>query len=195
MNVRPVLVGAACVAISFAAISQQQTDTPRREHPRHAQPTDRVGDQAEAPGSNLEGIRAPLDAITYANAAYQHKIAVDEQAQAEAQAVLDEQLAHAQAQQAELDRQGAVLEEATATVDTSGASPWDAVAVCETGGNWQMQGSSFSGGLGFANSTWDAYGGQEFASNAGLATREQQIIVAERIQSNPPDQNGCTGGW
>jgi len=72
---------------------------------------------------------------------------------------------------------------------------WSKVAVCETGGNWQMTGSSFSGGLGFANSSWLAYGGAEFAPNAGLATMDQQIIVAKRIQSNPPDQNGCSGGW
>ena len=48
---------------------------------------------------------------------------------------------------------------------------WDRIAVCETGGNWSMTGSSYSGGVGFANSTWSAFGGQEFASNAGDATR------------------------
>ena len=72
---------------------------------------------------------------------------------------------------------------------------WMKVAVCETGGNWQMQGSAYSGGVGFANSTWFAYGGSEFASNAGLATMDQQITVAKRIQPSPPDQNGCSGGW
>ena len=72
---------------------------------------------------------------------------------------------------------------------------WSKVAVCETGGNWQMTGSSFSGGVGFANSTWLAYGGAEFAPNAGLATMDQQITIAKRIQPSPPDQNGCSGGW
>jgi hypothetical protein len=66
---------------------------------------------------------------------------------------------------------------------------WDRIAVCETGGNWSMRGSRYSGGVGFANSTWNAFGGQEFASNAGLATREQQIIVAERVY----DYGGYTG--
>jgi transglycosylase-like protein len=47
-----------------------------------------------------------------------------------------------------------------------------------------MQGAAFSGGLGFANSAWSAFGGQEFAPNAGWATREQQIIVAERIRAS-----------
>jgi len=58
---------------------------------------------------------------------------------------------------------------------------WDGIAQCETGGNWSMRGSRFSGGLGFYNGTWNSFGGREFASNAGLATREQQIVVAERV--------------
>lgn len=68
-------------------------------------------------------------------------------------------------------------------------SVWDRIAACETGGNWSMRGSSYSGGVGFANTTWNAFGGREFASNAGLATREQQIIVAERVR----DYGGYTG--
>ena len=39
----------------------------------------------------------------------------------------------------------------------------------------------FSGGLGFANTTWSGFGGGEFAPNAGMASREQQIVVAERV--------------
>lgn len=62
-------------------------------------------------------------------------------------------------------------------------SIWDRIAACETQGNWSMQGPSFSGGVGFANSTWSSFGGNEFAPNAGQATREQQIIVAERVRS------------
>jgi hypothetical protein len=58
---------------------------------------------------------------------------------------------------------------------------WDGIAECETGGNWSMTGSTFSGGLGFANTTWRGFGGGQFASNAGYATREQQIVVAERV--------------
>jgi hypothetical protein len=58
---------------------------------------------------------------------------------------------------------------------------WDGIARCETGGNWSMRGASFSGGLGFYNGTWNAFGGREFAANAGLASREQQIVVAERV--------------
>jgi uncharacterized protein YabE (DUF348 family) len=67
---------------------------------------------------------------------------------------------------------------------------WDRIAQCETAGNWGMQGPIFSGGLGFYNGTWDSFGGRDFAPNAGLATREQQIIVAERIRSSVG-----IGGW
>jgi uncharacterized protein YabE (DUF348 family) len=59
---------------------------------------------------------------------------------------------------------------------------WDRIAACETGSNWGMQGPLYSGGLGFYNGTWDGWGGREFASNAGLASREQQIVVAERVR-------------
>ncbi len=60
---------------------------------------------------------------------------------------------------------------------------WDRLAQCETGGNWSMRGSRFSGGLGFYNGTWNDFGGGDFASNAGLATRDQQIVVAERVRA------------
>ena len=58
---------------------------------------------------------------------------------------------------------------------------WDGIAQCETAGNWSMHGASFSGGLGFYNGTWNAFGGRQFAANAGDASREQQIVVAERV--------------
>jgi uncharacterized protein YabE (DUF348 family) len=60
---------------------------------------------------------------------------------------------------------------------------WDEIARCETGGNWAMVGPTYSGGLGIYNGTWNEFGGPQFASNPGLATREQQIIVAERIRA------------
>ncbi|MGZ4675053.1 MAG: transglycosylase family protein [Acidimicrobiia bacterium] len=58
---------------------------------------------------------------------------------------------------------------------------WDGIAQCETAGNWSMRGATFSGGLGFYNGTWSSFGGRQFAPNAGMATREQQIVVAERV--------------
>ncbi len=60
-------------------------------------------------------------------------------------------------------------------------SEWDRVAACESGGNWSINtGNSFYGGLQFTRSTWLAYGGGAYASRADLATKSQQIAVAQR---------------
>lgn len=57
---------------------------------------------------------------------------------------------------------------------------WDRVASCESSGNWSINtGNSFHGGLQFTHSTWQAFGGGKFASNAEFATRDQQIYVAQ----------------
>src|SRR6476619_5814619 len=60
-------------------------------------------------------------------------------------------------------------------------STWDAVAQCESSGNWAINtGNGYYGGLQFSQSTWNAYGGQQYAARADLATREEQIAVAEK---------------
>src|SRR6478672_11397482 len=60
-------------------------------------------------------------------------------------------------------------------------STWDAVAQCESSGNWAINtGNGYYGGLQFSQSTWNAYGGQQYASRADLASREEQIAVAEQ---------------
>ncbi|MEV4757033.1 transglycosylase family protein [Micromonospora sp. NPDC049559] len=59
---------------------------------------------------------------------------------------------------------------------------WDAIAQCESSGNWHINtGNGYYGGLQFAQSTWQAYGGTKYAARADLATREQQIAVAEKV--------------
>ena len=67
---------------------------------------------------------------------------------------------------------------------TAAAAPdstWDAVAGCESGNNWSINtGNGYYGGLQFSQSTWAAYGGLDYAPRADLATREQQIAVAEK---------------
>jgi uncharacterized protein YabE (DUF348 family) len=60
--------------------------------------------------------------------------------------------------------------------------PWDRMAFCESTSRWSVNtGNGTYGGLQFMTSTWLEYGGEEFASRADLATKEQQIIVAERL--------------
>jgi len=70
---------------------------------------------------------------------------------------------------------------ATPPPNTSGLN-WDAVAQCESGGDWHINtGNGFYGGLQFDSSTWLANGGGAYAERADLATREQQIAVANRL--------------
>ena len=65
-----------------------------------------------------------------------------------------------------------------------GGTVWDQLAQCESGGNWAINtGNGYYGGLQFSYGTWLGYGGGEFAEYAHLATREQQIIVAERLHA------------
>ena len=57
---------------------------------------------------------------------------------------------------------------------------WKKVAQCETAGDWK-DGGNWGGGLGIARSTWQGYGGHQFASHPAKATILQQIVVANRI--------------
>src|SRR6187455_2610152 len=59
---------------------------------------------------------------------------------------------------------------------------WDAVAQCESGGNWSINtGNGYYGGLQFSQSTWDSFGGGAYAPRADLASKSEQITVAERV--------------
>lgn len=57
---------------------------------------------------------------------------------------------------------------------------WDAIAACESGNNWAINtGNGYYGGVQFDQSTWERNGGLRYASRADLATREEQIAIAE----------------
>lgn len=87
---------------------------------------------------------------------------------------------------------------------------WDAVAAKESGGNWANADTGRNGhygGLQFSPSTWKAFGGEQFAPMPHLATREQQMAVADRTaftgyNGTPPQglgaweviTNGSTAG-
>jgi hypothetical protein len=59
---------------------------------------------------------------------------------------------------------------------------WTGVAECESGGNWSINtGNGYYGGLQFGQSTWLAYGGAAYAARADLATKAEQIAVAEKV--------------
>ena len=75
------------------------------------------------------------------------------------------------------------------------ADMWDRVAECESGGNWSINtGNGYYGGLQVSLSTWLAYNGDDFAARADLATREEQITVANRAYAdNGLSQWSCKG--
>jgi resuscitation-promoting factor RpfB len=62
----------------------------------------------------------------------------------------------------------------------SNGAVWDALSQCEAGGNWAINtGNGFFGGVQFDQNTWERQGGLRYAARADLATREEQIAIAE----------------
>ncbi|WP_433161692.1 ubiquitin-like domain-containing protein [Kribbella sp. CA-247076] len=71
-------------------------------------------------------------------------------------------------------------------------SAWDRIAECESGGNWSINtGNGYYGGLQFSHQTWVAYGGDAYAENAHLASKAQQIAIAEKVRA----ARGGYGDW
>ncbi len=65
---------------------------------------------------------------------------------------------------------------------TGNAAMWDRIAQCESGGNWAINtGNGYYGGLQFDSGTWLANGGGKYAARADLASRLQQIAVANVV--------------
>lgn len=85
----------------------------------------------------------------------------------------------------------ALAEPLIARADDGAGVDWDAIARCESGGNWHINtGNGFTGGLQHTDSTWAAYGGRQYAPRAYMASREQQIAVAEKVK-----QGQGLGAW
>ncbi|MBT2530785.1 transglycosylase family protein [Arthrobacter sp. ISL-48] len=72
---------------------------------------------------------------------------------------------------------------------------WDKIAQCESSGNWAANtGNGYYGGLQFDVRTWIGSGGGAYAPNASLATKAQQIDIANRVYAQRGLQPwGC--GW
>lgn len=59
-------------------------------------------------------------------------------------------------------------------------SVWDALAQCESGGRWHIAtGNGYWGGLQQDLAFWRRHGGLQYAARPDLASRAQQIAVAE----------------
>ena len=62
------------------------------------------------------------------------------------------------------------------------AAMWDRIARCESGNRWNINtGNGYYGGLQFNLPTWRSVNGQQFAARPDLATRAEQITVANRL--------------
>ena len=73
---------------------------------------------------------------------------------------------------------------APASSGSSGVN-WDGIATCESTNNWSINtGNGYYGGLQFDIPTWNSAGGGAYASRPDLATREQQIAVAETLYAS-----------
>ncbi|MCX5421340.1 transglycosylase family protein [Streptomyces sp. NBC_00078] len=69
-----------------------------------------------------------------------------------------------------------------ASAHAADGTTWDKVAKCETGGAWsENNGNGFYGGLKLTQQNWEKYGGLDYAPSADLASRNQQIAVAEKL--------------
>ncbi|MER7664594.1 transglycosylase family protein [Streptomyces sp. NPDC096193] len=68
------------------------------------------------------------------------------------------------------------------TTHAASVDVWEKVAACESTNNWRINtGNGYYGGLQFTQSTWEAYGGRQYAPRADLASKDQQIAVAEKV--------------
>ncbi|MEU8620221.1 transglycosylase family protein [Streptomyces sp. NPDC048623] len=70
---------------------------------------------------------------------------------------------------------------ATGSASAADAQTWDRVAECESGGAWSANfGNGLYGGLQFTQEGWEKHGGLAYAPSADLASRSQQIVVADK---------------
>ncbi|MEU7510639.1 transglycosylase family protein [Streptomyces sp. NPDC042898] len=68
------------------------------------------------------------------------------------------------------------------TVQAASLDVWEKVAGCESSSSWHINtGNGYFGGLQFSQSTWESYGGTHYAPRADLASKDQQIAIAERV--------------
>ncbi|QWC86521.1 LysM peptidoglycan-binding domain-containing protein [Nocardioidaceae bacterium] len=66
--------------------------------------------------------------------------------------------------------------------EAASTATWDRLAQCESSGDWSINtGNGYYGGLQFYQPTWEGFGGLAYAPRADLASKSQQIAVAERV--------------
>jgi resuscitation-promoting factor RpfA len=70
----------------------------------------------------------------------------------------------------------------TSPAQAATSNTWERLAGCESGGNWHINtGNGYYGGVQFSDGTWDGNGGEKFAPRADLATKGEQMLIAEKV--------------
>ena len=71
---------------------------------------------------------------------------------------------------------------APAVAASDAGTVWDRLAVCESQGRWSVNtGNGYFGGLQEDMTAWRNHGGLQYAARPDLASRSEQIEVAQRI--------------
>ncbi len=71
---------------------------------------------------------------------------------------------------------------AASAAHAADSGTWDRVAQCESGGLWSANsGNGYYGGLQLTLQSWKSHGGAEYATRPDLASRSEQIAVAEKM--------------
>jgi hypothetical protein len=74
---------------------------------------------------------------------------------------------------------------APSTTGGPGIAVWEQIAQCESTNNWSINtGNGYNGGLQFDIPTWLGNGGGQYAPRADLATKAQQIDIANRVYAS-----------
>ncbi|MFF9502495.1 transglycosylase family protein [Streptomyces sp. NPDC014656] len=82
---------------------------------------------------------------------------------------------------------------ATGSASAADAATWDRVAACESGGQWSANfGNGAYGGLQMTQEAWERHGGLAYAPSPDLASRAQQIAIADKaLASGSTDWATC----
>ncbi|MFF0486847.1 transglycosylase family protein [Streptomyces sp. NPDC004435] len=74
---------------------------------------------------------------------------------------------------------------AAGSASAADAATWDRVAACESAGQWSANfGNGQYGGLQMTQEAWERHGGLAYAPSPDLASRAQQITVADKALSS-----------
>lgn len=137
---------------------------------------------SDAPGGDGElDFRAAGAEVTRVRAAENAALAVADRAHARKAARLAGEIAATTAH-TQSHRTAQEPPEVSAPAVASG-SVWDALANCESGGRWSLN-STYDGGLQFHPQTWSAHAPSGYPAYAYQASRQQQIVVGQRVQAS-----------